>query len=165
MASPHPVPEKRRVAHLESLAYVLDNSIRIPGTDIRFGLDALIGLVPGVGDVAGGALSAYIVVQAARMGTPVPVLIRMLLNLLVEVVFGAVPVLGDVFDAGFKANVRNLELLNRSLDDTRGVRRSSLLVVLAVVLALLLLMAGTVYIAMLVISGIGGLLRGEVVTY
>jgi len=165
MASPAPEREKRRVAHLESLANVLDNSIPIPGTGMRIGLDAIIGLIPGIGDVAGGALSGYIVVQAARLGTPVPVLLRMLLNLLVEVIFGAIPVLGDVFDAGYKANVRNLELLHRSLDDSRGTRRSSLLVVLAVVIALLALIAGTVYIAVLVVTGIDRLARGEVVRY
>jgi hypothetical protein len=165
MATRPPDPQNRRVAHLGSLAYVLDNSIPIPGTGMRVGLDAVIGLIPGFGDVAGGALSAYIVVQAARLGTPVPVLLRMLMNLLVEVFVGAVPVLGDLFDAGFKANVRNLKLLENSLGDAKGARRSSLAVVLGVLIAVLLLLAATVYLAVMVISGIGRLARGEAVTY
>lgn len=106
---------------------LLDNSIPIPGTGVRVGLDALMGLIPGAGDLAGGAFSLYILLQAARMGVPRSLLARMGWNLVVDVVVGAVPLLGDLFDAGFKANLRNLALLeghvDRPVESSRSSRR------------------------------------------
>ena len=116
-----------RVARLRRLAVLLDDSIPIPGTRFRIGVEAIVGLFPGAGDLAGGAFSLYILLQAARMGVPKPLLVRMATNLVVDVVVGAVPVLGDLFDAGFKANMRNLDLLERHVHrpvaSTRGSRR------------------------------------------
>ena len=86
---------------------------RSPGPGFRIGLETIVGLVPGVGDLVGGGFSLYIILQAARMGVPASLLARMGWNLLVDVVVGAVPFLGDLFDAGFKANMRNLALLDR----------------------------------------------------
>lgn len=96
---------------LRRLAWLLDSSIRIPGTRWSVGIDALIGLVPVLGDAAGVILSSYIVYQAARMGASKGVLARMVLNIAVEGLVGAVPIIGDLFDAGFKANQRNMRLL------------------------------------------------------
>ncbi|HEX6296554.1 MAG TPA: DUF4112 domain-containing protein [Burkholderiales bacterium] len=96
---------------LRRLAWLLDSSIRIPGTRWSVGIDALIGLVPVLGDAAGVILSSYIVYQAARMGASKGVLARMVLNIAVEGLVGAVPIIGDLFDAGFKANQRNIRLL------------------------------------------------------
>jgi hypothetical protein len=96
---------------LRRLAWLLDSSIRIPGTPWSVGIDALIGLVPVLGDAAGVILSSHIVYQAARMGTSKGVLARMALNIAVEGLVGAVPIIGDLFDAGFKANQRNIRLL------------------------------------------------------
>ena len=98
-------------ARLRRLAWLLDSSIRIPGTRWTVGIDALIGLVPGLGDAAGVLLSSYIVYEAARMGAAKGVLARMVLNVAIEGVVGAIPILGDLFDAGFKANQRNIRLL------------------------------------------------------
>jgi hypothetical protein len=123
------------------LAYLLDNSIPIPGTGARVGLDAVIGLVPGIGDVAGTAMSAYIVMQAARMGAPGSVVARMVLNVGVETVVGSIPFLGDLFDAGWKANARNIKLLRGVVDQPGAVRRSSRAVVFGAGLALLLILA------------------------
>ncbi|MFL5514759.1 MAG: DUF4112 domain-containing protein [Gemmatimonadales bacterium] len=124
-----------RVERLRRLAVLLDDSIPIPGTSYRIGVEAILGLLPGAGDLAGGAFSLYILLQAARMGVPRPLLVRMGTNLIVDVVVGAVPVLGDLFDAGFKANMRNLALLeqqvNRPVASTRSSRRfAALLAVL-----------------------------------
>jgi hypothetical protein len=94
---------------------LLDEAVRIPGTNFRLGLDALIGLVPGAGDVVTTALAAYIVAEAARLGVSKPVLFRMLVNLGLDFMLGAVPVAGDVFDAVWKANRKNLDLLERHL--------------------------------------------------
>ncbi|HEV7587370.1 MAG TPA: DUF4112 domain-containing protein [Longimicrobium sp.] len=146
--------EKREAAvrRLDTLGYLLDDSIPIPGTGMRVGLDAVIGLVPAVGDVAGVLLSSYIVLQAARLGVGVTVLLRMLLNLLVDGVVGAVPFLGDLFDAGWKANDRNLRLLHRAIASPGTVRRSSTAVVLGVGLLLLALLAGTIALAWVLIG-------------
>lgn len=100
---------------LRALAWALDARWRIPGTRVRFGVDALIGLAPVVGDALMALTSLYIVYEAARLGAPDRVLARMLLNVLIEVVVGSVPVAGDLFDAAWKANLRNLELLERSI--------------------------------------------------
>lgn len=130
-----------RLKRLDSLAYLLDNSIPIPGTGARVGLDALIGLVPGIGDVAGTAMSGIIVMQAARMGAPGSVVARMVLNVGIETVVGAIPFVGDLFDAGWKANARNIKLLRAVVDRPGAVRKSSRAVVLGAALALLLILA------------------------
>jgi hypothetical protein len=129
------LPDPTRVNRLRRLAVLLDDSIHIPGTGFRVGLDALLGLLPGAGDLAGGAFSLYILLEAARMDVPRPLLVRMGTNLVIDIVVGAVPILGDLFDAGFKANMRNLALLeqhvNRPVASTRSSRRfAALLAVL-----------------------------------
>jgi Domain of unknown function (DUF4112) len=107
-------PEKRAVLeHLDQLAYWLDDRFRVPGTGFRVGLDGLVGLIPGIGDAATNAITAYIIFQAWRLGVPRSVLMRMLANLGIDFVVGLVPVLGDLFDVGFKANRRNARLLRR----------------------------------------------------
>jgi hypothetical protein len=132
--------ERDRLERLRRLGYLLDNSIPIPGTHFRIGLEAIVGLVPGVGDVVGGAFSLYIILQAARMGVPASLLARMGWNLLIDVVVGAVPFLGDLFDAGFKANMRNLALLDQHAQGPVQSRRASrrFVAVLAILLALVL---------------------------
>jgi hypothetical protein len=126
-------------ARSRKIAYWLDNAFRVPGTQIRFGLDPLMGLVPGLGDVVGGVLSVYIVLEAARAGASAPVLLRMLANLGLDMLFAAVPLIGDLFDAGFKANTRNMALLHRHLqrpDEAHAASRTFLVVVGAVVVVL-----------------------------
>lgn len=140
------------VRRLDTLGYLLDDSIPIPGTGMRVGIDALIGLVPGVGDVVGVLLSSWIVLQGARLGVGATVIARMLLNLVVDGVVGAIPFLGDLFDAGWKANDRNLRLLHRALESPQAVRRASGAVVLGVVLLLVALVVGTIALAWLVIG-------------
>lgn len=96
---------------LERLAVLLDSAIVIPGTNFRFGADALIGLFPGGGDVVGAALSGYIVYESWRLGVPAASLGRMVANVLFDTALGAVPVAGDLFDALWKANLRNIDIL------------------------------------------------------
>ena len=103
---------------LARLAWVLDSAIRLPG-GFRVGLDGIIGLIPGIGDLAGAVLSSYIVVEAARLKVPFRVLARMAMNILIELVVGIVPIVGDMFDFAFKANLRNARLLNEYL--SKGV--------------------------------------------
>ncbi len=115
-------PERRR---LRRLAWLLDAQFRVPGTHVRFGVDALVGLVPGIGDVAGALVSGYIMLEALRMGASPSVLLRMGGNVALEVLVGTFPVLGDLFDVAFKANMRNVGLLERHLDDPETMRQST----------------------------------------
>jgi hypothetical protein len=110
---------------LRSLAWLLDSSIAIPGTRLTVGLDALIGLFPILGDLVGVLLSSYILGEAARLGAPRVLLMRMAFNIGVEGVAGIVPLAGDVFDAAWKANQRNVRLLDAWLDHPQKAGRSS----------------------------------------
>ena len=98
---------------LRRYAVLLDSQFRVPGTRIRFGLDAIIGLVPGVGDISTPVFAALLLVQGVRMRLPLVVQARMVLNAAIDMLLGFVPVLGDLVDIGFKANLRNLALLER----------------------------------------------------
>jgi hypothetical protein len=144
--------ELDRLERLRRLGYLLDNSIPIPGTGFRIGLETIVGLVPGVGDLIGGGFSIYIVLQAARMGVPASLLARMGWNLFVDVVVGAVPFLGDLFDAGFKANMRNLALLERHVEAPGHSRRVSRRFVAVLVLLLGLVVIGAVALAALLVQ-------------
>lgn len=118
--------ETRR--RLKQLAWILDSSIPVPGTRFTIGIDALVGLFPFIGDLVGVLLASYIVGEAARLGAPRSVLARMAFNVGVEGVVGIVPFAGDVFDAAFKANQRNVRILEAWMEDPkREVRRSRLL--------------------------------------
>lgn len=118
--------------HLRGLSKALDGAVTIPGTRVRVGLDPLIGLVPVVGDWIGAGLSAYFVVRAAGLGVSAATGMRMLANLAVDTMVGTVPVLGDIFDLGFRANQRNLALLEDHLRDPAR-RRAADRVALAVI--------------------------------
>lgn len=109
---------------LDRLATWLDTRFRLPGTNVRFGLDALFGLVPGIGDALVALPGIYILVRAHRIGVPRRLLIRMISNLGIDWLVGTVPVLGDIFDVAFKANRRNVDLLKRHFE-TEASRRSS----------------------------------------
>jgi hypothetical protein len=104
--------------NLDLLSHVLDDWFRIPGTSIRFGIDGIVGLIPGVGDLLGGLASTIIVVAAWFRGVPTVTVARMVANVAIEVFVGAIPFLGDVFDIAWKANRRNYKLLAGSLAAT-----------------------------------------------
>ena len=106
-------PDPRVLDALRRWAVLFDSAFRIPGTRIRFGLDAIVGLVPGIGDLSTPAFAALILLQAVRMRVPLVVQARMVLNAAIDMVTGLVPVLGDLVDIGWKANLRNLALLER----------------------------------------------------
>lgn len=141
--------DKRR--QLENLAWLLDSFIRLPG-GFRIGFDALIGLVPFLGDAAGVLLSTYIVAQAARLGAPRSVLVRMVWNVAVEGFIGLVPVVGDVFDAAWRANQRNVDLLGRFLDEPRKAVSDSRRFIGVVFLALMFLTASVALLSVAVLS-------------
>jgi hypothetical protein len=110
---------------LRRLAQQLDASLPLPG-GVRIGWDAVLGLVPGIGDWAGALISSYIILQSLRLGASREVLLRMVGNVAVEAVVGSVPVLGDVFDAAWRSNLRNVRLLEQHLASPTAARRASL---------------------------------------
>src|SRR5579862_8324398 len=105
--------------NLDLLAHLLDDWFRVPGTSIRFGLDGIIGLVPGLGDVLAGLASCIIIVAAWFRGVPYVGLMRMVVNLAIDVLVGAIPFIGDAFDIAWKANRRNYKLMTRHLQQPR----------------------------------------------
>jgi hypothetical protein len=134
--------QKNRGAAARRLAHALDDLFRIPGTSIRFGLDPLLGLIPGGGDIAGGAMASYIILTAARFGAPPSVLLRMTGNVMIDTLLGTIPLVGDLFDAGWKANKRNALLLQQFVDTPAPVQtRSRIILVLALLLLLLTILA------------------------
>lgn len=115
----------------------MDAAARVPGTDFRVGFDALLGLLPGAGDLIGAAASGFIVVTAARLGASPSILLRMLGNVAVDALLGTVPFLGDLFDVGWKANLRNVRLLEQHLEEPEVALRGSRMRVAATVAAVL----------------------------
>ncbi|CAN5754177.1 hypothetical protein BH11GEM1_BH11GEM1_04590 [soil metagenome] len=140
-----------RLARARVLARALDSAVGIPGTKVRFGLDPIIGLVPGLGDLAGAALSGYIVLVGIQLGASRSVVLRMLANVAIDTAVGAVPVVGDLFDAGWKSNNRNVALIERHVAAPGPTRTSSRLMIGLVVLVLLLLAAGSAAVTVLLI--------------
>ncbi len=128
--------DTRRLETLRRWASLLDAAFGVPGTRIRFGLDAIIGLVPGLGDAVGGVFSGVLVLQAFRMGVPRIVLARMVSNVALEVLAGVVPFLGDLFDIGWKANLRNVDLLDKFVQGARKPSRGDYVFVFGLLLAL-----------------------------
>lgn len=110
-----PLRVSERLDRLRRIARLYDAGIRIPGTQIRIGLDPLIGLVPGLGDLIGAGVAMWVVLEAADLGASGFVLLRMILNVAIDTIGGALPVAGDIFDALWKANIKNVRLLERHL--------------------------------------------------
>jgi len=108
------LPETRsNPSKSRKVAELLDSQFTIPGTKIKFGIDPLIGLVSGAGDLAGAVLSIYFLIYAVKLGAPSSVLIRIFLNIAADLTIGAIPILGDIFDVAWKANLRNAILIEK----------------------------------------------------
>jgi hypothetical protein len=125
----------RRSAEL--IADLMDTAIRVPGTEIRIGLDPLIGLLPGVGDAIAGAIGSTLLLLAHRVGVPRIVQVRMALNVVLNALIGAVPGLGDLFSVWFKSNVRNARLLRRHASGPRHSTTSDWTFVLSLIASML----------------------------
>lgn len=135
-----PPEEKRRRQGVEPLfkwlALIMDEFIRVPGTKFKFGLDPLIGLLPGVGDTSSALVSAFALIQAARLGVPKVLLARMSLNILINELIGIVPVIGDAFSFWFKSNARNYQIIKNHVAAPSVARRSDWIFVVAVLAVL-----------------------------
>jgi hypothetical protein len=111
------------VARVEALARLMDGVFTLPGTNLRLGLDAIVGLVPVAGDVVSGLISSYLIWEARRIGAPRWLVARMMANTLLDTTLGAIPLVGDAFDVMFRANMRNMALLRRHME-RRGLREA-----------------------------------------
>ena len=151
------------VQHLRQVSNLLDNAIRLPGTSYGVGIDPILGLIPGGGDLAGGVLSTYIMWRAFKLGVPRETLLRMASNIALETVVGTVPVAGDLFDVAWKANVKNVDILEAHLDSpVVGQKADRWFVILLLgILMLLIVIISLVGIAILtlVLGGIKTLLQ------
>jgi hypothetical protein len=141
--------DHREVERLRAMARLLDSAFQIPGTRYRVGADALIGLIPFAGDVMSAILSSFIVLRAARLGASRATVVRMMGNIAFDTIVGAIPLLGDLFDAGWKANTRNLALLEAHLQRPGATARASRRVLLLLGLGLIALLAGIVALGVL----------------
>jgi hypothetical protein len=148
---------------LDQLSFWMDGLFRIPGTGWRVGLDAIVGLIPGVGDVATTAVSLYILAAGVRYRVPKVTLLRMGANIAVDYLLGSIPVVGDLFDAAWKSNQMNVELLRRratvSADEATRGRASDWLFLGAIVLGLLVLLVGSVAVSLWLLVQLFGLFR------
>ena len=149
-------PSGSSLARVRTISALLDNALRIPGTNFRVGLDPLVGLIPGFGDLVGGLASAYIILEAARAGAPTSVLVRMLGNVGVDTALGALPVAGDLFDVAWKSNARNVRLLERHLEAPRETKSASIALALLVVVATVLLAVAGIALTFLIIRRLFG---------
>ena len=138
---------------MRTLARILDTAITIPGTRVRFGADAILGLVPGAGDALSAGIAAYPVLVAVRHRLPRTVVLRLMGNIALDALAGSVPVLGDLFDIGFKANVRNQRLIERYAAEPTTTAHESRVVLWLIVGGMALLVGGLIALSVWIVSG------------
>jgi len=147
----------RALTEVETIAWLLDNSIPVPGTGgRRFGIDAIIGFVPVVGDLVSGSIGLFVVWRGSRMGLPRVVVARMLANTAIDMAIGAIPFIGDAFDLWFKANTRNLGLMRRHLEQPELSTRGDWTALLGLVGAVVLVIAVLVWFVISVLTTVVG---------
>ena len=154
-------PPTDPLARARTLARLLDSAAKVPGTGIRFGADAILGLIPGLGDVAGAALAGYLVLLAQRLGAPRAVVLRMLANVAVDTIGGTIPLIGDLFDVAYKSNTRNVALLEQVVQTPATTTRTSRLVVWGTLLGIVLLVAGGLVVTVVAIRAIAAAVNGS----
>ena len=156
----NPEAKAPTLKRLRTLSRVLDNIITIPGTGISVGLDPIIGLLPAGGDFLGVLLSAYIVLEAARLGASKATLGRMTVNIIIDALIGVIPILGDFFDFAWKANDHNIKLLEEHLKFPSQKKRADTWFVFVLLAVLLLLAIGLVTFTVIITRFIWGLFTG-----
>jgi hypothetical protein len=163
MSAPEPRTRVDVERSLDQLSYWMDGLFRVPGTGWRVGLDALVGLIPGVGDLATTAVSFYILAAGVRYRVPKVTLLRMAANIGVDYLLGSVPIVGDLFDAAWKSNQMNVELLRRragvSADEAKSGRLSDWLFLAVILFGLLLLLVGSIAFSLWLLVQLFGLFR------
>ena len=149
----------RQMERLRSLSRLLDSAFTIPGTRYRFGLDPLIGLVPGLGDAVSAVFSGYIILQASWLGAPRSVVTRMIANVALDTVVGWIPVLGDLFDVAWKSNLKNMALLEGHLQQPAAARAGSRKALLLLSGVLFLSLVGAIAVGLVVAKLVLNLLQ------
>ena len=145
--------------HLDLLSHLLDDFIRIPGTPIRFGLDGIVGFIPGIGDILGGLASTILIVAAWSRGIPKVTLARMVANVAIETAVGSLPVVGNLFDIGWKANRRNYALLTGAIAAPEKSAGKSWLFIAGVCAVLAVLMLAPIFLAAWLLLHLKAMLR------
>ena len=149
-----------KLAQARALARLLDRAFRIPGTNITFGLDPLLGLIPGGGDIAGAVFSSWLILLGSRMGLPRHVMVQMITNVAIDTIGGSVPVIGDLFDVAWKSNSKNLAILERFADaQIESKRVVSKPVVYGAIAAVALLVIGGIWLALILVRALIHLAR------
>lgn len=136
--------QTKRNAH-QTLAHWMDDRFTIPGTSIRFGLDPVLSLVPGAGDWFAGLISSYFILLGVRADVPPAIVLRMGFNVLTDIIIGSIPLLGDIFDVGWKANTKNAELLEKYQADAQTTERHSKAVLWTVAVVMIIMIIGLLY--------------------
>lgn len=160
-----PPEERRRRQGIEPLfkwiALIMDEIVRVPGTKFRFGLDPLLGLIPGIGDTSSALVSALALIQAARLGVPKVLLARMSLNILINEVIGIVPIIGDAFSFWFKSNARNYQIIKDHTVTPSVAKRSDWIFVIAVLVVLVAVVCLGLVLSFLFLQAVADFLSGR----
>ena len=159
-----PPEEKRKRQGLEPIfrwiAFIMDDIVRVPGTKFRFGLDPLLGLIPGLGDTSSALVSGFALIQAVRLGVPKILVARMALNVLVNEIIGVVPVVGDAFSFWFKSNARNYEIIKNHRLGANPPRRSDWLFVIGILVLVFLIVCVGLAVSLLLLGALARFLTG-----
>ena len=156
--SPSHVASLRR---LRRVSHLLDNAIPIPGTKYRIGLDPILGLIPGGGDFISSIFAGYVVFKSAQMGVPQETLVKMAANIVFDTVAGTVPVAGDLLDVTWKANVKNIELLDAHLGSPEQGKKADWLFVAALLLGLMLIVGGVIFLSVMLFRWLFQVITGR----
>ncbi|MEG4344196.1 DUF4112 domain-containing protein [Microcoleus sp. A003_D6] len=156
--SPYHVASLRRIRRI---SHLLDNAIPIPGTKYRIGLDPILGLIPGGGDLVSSIFAGYVVFKSAQMGVPQETLVKMAANIVFDTVAGTVPVAGDLLDVAWKANVKNIELLDAHLGSPEQGKKADWLFVAALLLGLMLIVGGVIFLSVMLFGWLFQVITGR----
>ncbi|MEG4169541.1 MULTISPECIES: DUF4112 domain-containing protein [unclassified Microcoleus] len=156
--SPSHVASLRR---LRRISHLLDNAIPIPGTKYRIGLDPILGLIPGGGDLISSVFAGYVVFKSAQMGVPQETLVKMAGNIVFDTVAGTVPVAGDLLDVAWKANVKNIELLDAHLGSPEQGKKADWLFVAGLLLGLMLIVGGVIFLSVMLFGWLFQVITGR----
>ncbi|MEG4089293.1 DUF4112 domain-containing protein [Microcoleus sp. K1-B6] len=156
--SPSHIASLRR---LRRISHLLDNAIPIPGTKYRIGLDPILGLIPGGGDLISSIFAGYVVFKSAQMGVPQETLVKMATNIVFDTVAGTVPVAGDLLDVAWKANVKNIELLDAHLGSPEQGKKADWLFVAALLLGLILIVGGVIFLSVMLFGWLFQVITGR----
>ena len=148
LITPHPA-----LRNIDRLAKMMDSQFKIPGTNFRFGLDGILGLIPGAGDLSTLAVSGYMISIMAKNGASGYVIARMVVNVVIDALLGSIPLIGDLFDFVFKANLKNMQLMREHYQEGRH-RGSAWKVIVPVIILLILIVGALIYISYRFIAGV-----------